>query len=102
MKSNLNSIVFSDIFLYDNFSSLVKSLSYTVFKLFTLTSSKLKSMKRIYNKTLHTIFLDPYNFQRIFVLFLWDILVELKSQITHKIKNIQPRLRRTIVYAAVL
>ncbi|WP_305514092.1 phage holin family protein [Methanobrevibacter sp. V14] len=70
-------------------------------KLFTLTSSKLKSMKRIYNKTLHTIFLDPYNFQRIFVLFLWDILVELKSQITHKIKNIQPRLRRTIVYAAV-
>lgn len=56
-------------------------------KLFTLTSSKLKSMKRIYNKTLHTIFLDPYNFQRIFVLFLWDILVELKSQITHKIKK---------------
>ena len=34
-------------------------------------------------------------------MFLWDILVELKSQLTHRIRNIQPRLRRTIVYAAV-
>ena len=70
-------------------------------KLSALTSSRVKSIRRIYNKTLHTVFLESYNFQRIFVLFLWDILVELKSQLTHRIRNVQPRLRRTIVYAAV-
>ena len=70
-------------------------------KLSALTSSRLKSIRIIYNKTLHTVFLESYNFQRIFILFLWDILVELKSQLTHRIRNIQPRLRRTIVYAAV-
>lgn len=70
-------------------------------KLSSLTSSRLKSISRIYNKTLHTVFLESYNFQRIFVLFLWDIIVELKSQLMHRIRNIQPRLRRTIVYAAV-
>ena len=66
-----------------------------------LTSSTLSDMKTLYNKTLHTVFLDSYNFQRIFVLFLWDILLEFKSQLMHRIKNIQPRLRRTIVYAGV-
>ena len=70
-------------------------------KLYALTSSRLGGIKRIYNKTLHTIFLDSYNFQRIFVLFLWDILLELKSQLMHRIRNVQPRLRRTIVYAAI-
>ena len=70
-------------------------------KITTLTSSKLEGLKRIYNKSLHTVFLDTYNFPRIFVLFLWDILLELYSQIRHYIKNIHPRIRRTIVYAAV-
>ncbi|MBQ6099695.1 MAG: phage holin family protein [Methanobrevibacter sp.] len=70
-------------------------------KLTTLTSSKLEGLKRIYSKSLHTVFLDTYNFPRIFVLFLWDIILELKSQIVHYIKNIQPKIRRTIVYAAV-
>jgi len=70
-------------------------------KLSALTSSKLLSITRIYNKTPHTVFLDSYNFQRIFVLFLWDILMEFKSQIRHRIRNVQPRLRRGIVYAAV-
>lgn len=67
----------------------------------TLTSSKLQGLTRLYNKSLHTVFLDAYNFQRIFVLFLWDIILELKSQLVHNLKNIQPRLRRTIVYATV-
>ena len=67
----------------------------------TLTSSKLEGLKRIYTKSLHNVFLDAYNFPRIFFLFLWDIILELKSQIIHKIKNIRPRIRRTIVYAAV-
>lgn len=70
-------------------------------KIFTLTSSKLNGLKRLYDKSLNTIFLDAYNFQRIFVLFLWDIILELESQIMHIIKDIRPRIRRTIVYAAV-
>lgn len=70
-------------------------------KISTLTSSQLKGLKRIYNRTLNTIFIDSFNFQRILVLFLWDILLELKSQIIHDVKNITPKIRRTIVYAAV-
>ena len=70
-------------------------------KISVLTSSKLKKITRIYNKTLNSVFLESYNFQRIFVLFLWDIVVEIKSQIMHRVKNIRPRLRRTIVYAAI-
>ena len=67
----------------------------------TLTSSKLESLKNIYSKTLNAVFLDAYNFQRLFILFLWDIILELKSQLVNYIKNVRPRLRRTIVYAAV-
>lgn len=70
-------------------------------ELYSLTSSRVKKISRIYNKTLHTIFLESYNFQRIFVLFLWDILVELKSELMHRVKNIQPRLRQKISYPAV-
>ncbi len=70
-------------------------------KIPTLTSSKLNGLANIYNKTLDAVFLDAYNFQRLVVLFLWDIILELNSQAVHYIKNIRPRLRRTIVYAAV-
>ncbi|WP_406537346.1 phage holin family protein [Methanobrevibacter sp.] len=70
-------------------------------KIPTLTSSKLNGLSNIYNKTLNAVFLDSYNFQRLFILFLWDIILELSSQITHLLRNIHPRLRRTIVYAAV-
>ena len=70
-------------------------------KLSALTSSKFKNMNRIHNKTLHSIFIDSYNFQRIFTLFLWDIVVEISSQIIHRVKNIQPRLRNSIIYPAI-
>ena len=70
-------------------------------KIPTLTSSKLGGLSKIYNKTLNAAFLDAYNFQRLFILFLWDIILELSSQAVHYLKNIHPRLRRTIVYAAV-
>ena len=70
-------------------------------KIPTLTYSKLGGFSQIYNKKLDAAFLDAYNFQRLVILFLWDILLELKSQVVHKLKNIRPRLRRTIVYATV-
>lgn len=67
----------------------------------TLTSSKLDGLKNIYSNSLNAAFLDSYNFQRLFILFLWDILLELKSQIVIFLRNIRPRIRRTIVYATV-
>ena len=70
-------------------------------KIPTLTSSKLDGLKNIYSKTLNAAFLDSYNFQRLFILFLWDFILEIYSQIYHILKNIQPRLRRTVVYATV-
>lgn len=66
-----------------------------------LTSSRIRNLKRIYNKSLNTVFLDAYTFQRVFILFLWDILVEIKSQIMHYVRNIQPRIRRNLIYATV-
>ncbi|WP_407392362.1 alkaline phosphatase family protein [Methanobrevibacter sp.] len=70
-------------------------------KIPTLTSSKLGGLTKLYNKTLNSAFLNAYNFQRLFILFLWDIILELKSQIVHYLKNIRPRIRRNLVYAAV-
>ena len=66
-------------------------------KLYSLTSSK----SIFINKTVDSVFLDAYNFQRIFVLFLWEIIVEMYSQLIHFVKNIQPRLGRTIIYAGI-
>ena len=66
-----------------------------------LTSSRFKLLTFSYNKSLNVVFLESYSFQRIIILFLWEILVEIKSQIVHKVKNIQPRLRRNIIYATI-
>ena len=66
-----------------------------------LTSSRFKLLTFSYNKSLNVVFLESYSFQRIIILFLWEIIVEIKSQIVHKVKNIQPRLRRNIIYATI-
>lgn len=66
-----------------------------------LTSSRFKVFNNSYSKSTDVVFLEAYTFQRVFILFLWEILVELKSQIIHKVKNIQPRMRRTIIYATI-
>lgn len=66
-----------------------------------LTSSRFKILTNSYTQSLNVVFLDAYSFQRVFILFLWEILIELKSQFRHRIKNIQPRLRRTLLYATI-
>ena len=66
-----------------------------------LTSSRFKIFKNTYNRSLDVVFLEAYSFQRIFILFLWEILVEIKSQIMHEIKDIKPRLRRNLIYATI-
>ena len=66
-----------------------------------LTSSRFKILTQTYSKLLDVVFLEAYSFQRVFVLFLWEIIIELKSQIIHKAKNIQPRLKKSFVYPAI-
>lgn len=66
-----------------------------------LTSSRFNIFSNSYTQPLNVVFLDAYSFQRVFILFLWEIIIELKSQLMHRIKNIQPRLRRTILYATI-
>jgi uncharacterized membrane protein YvlD (DUF360 family) len=66
-----------------------------------LTSSRFKILARAYNKSLNVVFLEAYSFQRVIILFFWEIIIELKSQIIHRIRNVQPRLRRTIIYATI-
>ena len=66
-----------------------------------LTSSTMRDWTQIYNANLTSVFLDSYNFQRIFILFLWDIILEFSSQIRQFITKTQPRLRRNIVYVGV-
>ena len=68
---------------------------------FIFTSSKIIEIKKLYNKTWYSVFATSNSFQRVFVLFLWDIIKEIKSQIVHKIKNIQPRIKRGIIYATL-
>ena len=66
-----------------------------------LTSSRFNIFSNSYTQPLNVVFLNAYSFQRVFILFLWEIIIELKSQLMHRIKNIQPRLRRTILYATI-
>lgn len=66
-----------------------------------LTSSRFEILTNSYNKLLYVAFLESYTFQRVFILFLWEILVEIKSQIMHHVKNVKPRIRRTLIYATI-
>lgn len=62
------------------------------------TYSKLKDLRMFYTKTWYYFYSSPSNFGRIFALFLWEVLLDFKSQITHRIKNIEPRISRGLVY----
>ena len=65
------------------------------------TLSKITDVQKLYNKAWFSVFSNPSNFARIIVLFLWEILLEISSQITHSIRNIRPRIKRGIVYSMV-
>ena len=62
------------------------------------TFSKIMEFKKLYNKAWYSVFSNPSNFARIIALFIADIIREIWSQIKHSIKNIQPRIKRGIVY----
>lgn len=63
-----------------------------------LTCSKFSRIKNLYTKTWYYLYSSPYNFARIMLLFLWDFVLELASQIRQIIKNIKPRLIRKPSY----
>ena len=62
------------------------------------TMSKILNMKKLYNKAWFSVFSNPSNFARIVSLFLAEMVLEIYSQIKHKVKNIRPRIKRGIVY----
>ena len=62
------------------------------------TFSKLKNISKFYSKAWYYVYSHPRNFSRIICLFLWDALLDYKSQITHRIRDIKPRIRRGITF----
>ena len=62
------------------------------------TFSKILDVKKLYNKAWYSVFSNPSNFARIVALLLADIILEIWSQIIHKIKDIRPRVKRGIAY----
>ncbi len=62
------------------------------------TMSKILNVKRLYNNSWFPVFSNPSNFARIISLFFAEMILEIISQIKHKVKNIQPRISRGILY----
>jgi uncharacterized membrane protein YvlD (DUF360 family) len=62
------------------------------------TYSKLKNLKKFYNSTWYYFYSNPSNFARIVILFFFDAVLELCSQIIHWLKDINPRIRRGFTY----
>ena len=63
------------------------------------TCSTAKHLSKFYNKTLYFVYSSPNRFPSIILLFIWDMILEIYSQIRHFVKNIKPRIRRGLVYA---
>ena len=62
------------------------------------TLSKILNLQKLYNKAWFSVFSNPSNFMRILSLFFAEMILEIYSQIKHKVKNIQPRINRGIAY----
>ncbi|MBQ6350255.1 MAG: phage holin family protein [Methanobrevibacter sp.] len=62
------------------------------------TLSKILNIKKLYNRAWFSVFSNPSNFARIVSLFLAEMILEIYSQIKHRVKNVQPRIRRGITY----
>lgn len=62
------------------------------------TFSQLKNLGRFYNKAWKYVFSSSSNFSRIVSLFLWDAILDYKSQIMHRVRNIRPRIYRGFTF----
>ncbi len=65
------------------------------------TFSKLKSVGGFYSTAWRYVYYNPSYFSRIVCLIFWDALMDYKSQIMHKIRDIKPRIYRGITYPFV-
>ncbi len=65
------------------------------------TFSQMKNLGKFYNKAWNYVFSSSSNFSRIVSLFFWDALLDYKSQIMHRIRNIRPRIYRGITFPFV-
>ncbi|MBE6510778.1 MAG: phage holin family protein [Methanobrevibacter millerae] len=65
------------------------------------TFSKILNIRKLYNQAWFSVFSNPSNFARIVSLFLAEMILEIISQIKHRIKNIRPRIKRGITYIPV-
>ncbi|MBR0471609.1 MAG: phage holin family protein [Methanosphaera sp.] len=65
------------------------------------TFSKILNLRKLYNKAWFSVFSNPSNFARIVCLFLYEMILEIVSQIKHVIKDIKPRISRGITYIPV-
>ncbi|MGA3108908.1 MAG: phage holin family protein [Candidatus Bathyarchaeia archaeon] len=65
------------------------------------TYSKFTDLRGFYTKAWYFFYSNPYNFPRTLALYCWDILSELRSQLRHRMGNVQPRIHRGPVYLAM-
>ncbi len=62
------------------------------------TYSKLKNLHNFYNKTFYYFYSNPSNFARIVILYFFDVIMDFGSQLTHWLKNKNPRIHRGFAY----
>jgi hypothetical protein len=65
------------------------------------TFSKMKDVGKFYNKAWEYVFSNSSNFSRIVSLVFWDAFLDFNSQLTHRIRNIRPRISRGLFYPFV-
>ena len=62
------------------------------------TASKILNIKKFYNSAWFSVFSNPSNFARISVLCIYEMILEVISQLKNEILNVQPRIARGITY----
>ena len=65
------------------------------------TFSKILNLRKLYNRAWFSVFSNPSNFARIVLLFIAEMILEIISQIKHRVLNIRPRIKRGIAYIIV-
>ncbi len=65
------------------------------------TYSKLSNLKMFYTRAWYFFYSNPYNFARTLVLLVWDMIMEVGSRIRQLIKNIKPRMNRSLLYLPI-
>lgn len=57
--------------------------------------------KNFYTRAWYFFYSNPYNFARTMVLFVGDMLLELASRLRQVLKNVKPRMNRSLIYLAI-